>query len=201
MADHAPGYITASTVAPFLTGTSDKLLTGGKNAAKKIAAERCGLVRLEPSFTGNDATEWGLEHEDEAIRRYEEIYFVDVYGRQDVVKDGWKSCTPDGLVFDEGLVEVKCPYNSLNHMDNLLDNAWLKDYENQCQFQMMLTGREWVDLISYDPRWKSPLDIHVVRIDVDEEWQKFCRNRLKQAEVIIEETIKQLKSKLEKAAA
>ena len=64
MASHNPGYITASTVSPFLTGKGDKLLAGGITAAKKIAMERSRIVSIEnDAFSGNSATEWGNEHD------------------------------------------------------------------------------------------------------------------------------------------
>src|SRR5690625_3576916 len=84
MACHNPGYITASTVSPFLTGKNDKLLAGGITAAKKIAMERSGLVDIQNKiFEGNKYTEWGNEHEADAIRRYEEEQFVTVHGQQE----------------------------------------------------------------------------------------------------------------------
>ena len=193
MASHNYGYLTASTIAPFLTGKKDELLVGGVNAAIEIAKERLsldGYVQPEEPWSGNDATEWGNQHENDALIRYEEHTFSTVTDKQKGVADGWLSCTPDGYVGSDGLVEVKSPFTTKVHMGYLLDSDSLRDqYNDQCQFQLMLTGRKWCDLVSYDPRWKEPLDIVVVRIEPDKAWQQRCRNRIEQAEIIIKQTI------------
>ena len=191
MAQHNPGYITASTVSPFLTGKGDTLLKGGETAAVKIAMERSGIVTITNEiWDGNSATEWGNEHEADAILRYEEIEFASVTDQQKGVAEGWLSCTPDGYVNDDGLVEVKCPYNESVHFGYLLDSVALKDkYYDQVQFQLMLTGRKWCDLVSYHPHYNEPNDIVKVRIEPDPDWVKRCRSRIDQAEAIIEQTL------------
>lgn len=209
MASHAPGYITSSTVSKLLTGKGDKLLKGGRNFAKQLAMERWGVRDGESSYDGGWATEWGNMYEEQAIHRYEQETFQVVHGMQVGVTaqykdgeilestdgEGWLSCTPDGRVGDDGLTEVKCPYKSLNHMDNLLEEKWVKQYEEQYRFQMMLTDRDWCDLISYDPRWDDPLDLYWVRLERDPDWEEFCMDRIDQAEEIIAKILKDLEEK------
>ena len=194
MASHNPGHITASTVSPFLTGKNDKLLAGGITAAKKIAMERSGLVDIQNKiFEGNKYTEWGNEHEADAIRRYEEEQFVTVHGQQENVSEGWLSCTPDGLVGDDGLVEVKCPYSEYVHLSYLLDTDELvKKYNDQVQFQMMLTGRKWCDLVSYHPHWAGGKDLLIVRVYPDPAWVDRCRSRMEQVEEVVQEVLEEL---------
>ena len=196
MAQHNPGYFTASTIGPFLTGKKDELLVGGVAAAIEIAKERmalAGLVNPEEPWQGNDATEWGNQHEADGLLRYEQDQFVTATDRQIGISEGWLSCTPDGYIEPGGLVEVKCPYATKVHMGYLLDPETLRaQYDDQCQFQLMLSGRDWCDLVSYDPRWKEPLDLVIVRITPDPEWQERCRNRIEQAETIINETMEKL---------
>ena len=141
MANHRPGFITASTVGPFLTGKTGKLIAGGINAARNIAAERERLIDPEQDngFSGSIHTEWGNEHEADAIAAYERERMVEVHGQQEVIVQGWLSCTPDGLIGTDGLVEVKCPSKMENHKENLLRNAWVSQYFDQVQFQMMLS--------------------------------------------------------------
>ena len=193
MAAHNPGYLTASTIAPFLTGKGDSLLKGGETAAIEIAKERLsldGYVQPEEPWQGNEATAWGHANENDALIRYEEHTFSTVTDKQKGVADGWLSCTPDGYVGSDGLVEVKSPFTTKVHMGYLLDSDSLRDqYNDQCQFQLMLTGRTSCDLVSYDPRWKEPLDIVVVRIEPDIEWQARTLERIRQAEIIIKQTI------------
>lgn len=192
MATHNPGYITSSTVNKLLTGKGDKLLKGGKTFAQQIARERFDVVDEESSFSGDDATEWGNTYEPIAIEAYEMRHFVSVHSSQIAVAEGWLSCTPDGLVGTNGIAEIKCHFKTDKHMANLLKNEWVSAHEAQCRFQMMLTERDWCDLISYDPRWEAPLDLHSVRIKRDPEWEDFCMNRIEHAEEIIAFTITKL---------
>lgn len=193
MASHAPGYITGSTVSALLTGKKDKLLVGGVAFAMQIAMERCGLVEIPPDFQGNEATEWGNMYEEEAIQRYEEVNFSDVHGKQEGFCTGWTSCTPDGLIGGDGVLEIKCPFQTKNHLDYLLsDESFKAKYEDQAQFNMMLTGREWCDLVSYDPRWTQPLDIKVVHIEACEQWQERAMDRIQQTEAVIKDTLKRI---------
>lgn len=204
MAQHKAGYITASTVAPFLTGESGKLIAGGIKAAKVIAGERCGMIdpELDNNFSGSTHTDWGNEHEPDAIAAYEREKFVAVHGMQEQIElldiDGIPtkvSCTPDGLVGDEGMVEVKCPSVMFNHMQNVLADTWKDDYYDQCQFQLMCSGRKWVDLISYDPRQPEWAQLHVVRIAKDEMRIAEIRDRIKQAEEVIADELMLVEAK------
>lgn len=201
MASHKKGWITASTVSPFLTGKGSDLLKGGENAAKVIALERLeleGLVEMEEGFTGNSATEWGIANEPDAVKRYSEAKFAPVHSEQVGIEFGeWLSCTPDGLVGDAGLVEVKCPEKTKNHMERLLStDEFVKEYEDQVKFQIMASGRDWCDLVSYDPRFSEPLDIVTVRVHRDPAWEKRTLERIRQAEVIIDDTITKIKARI-----
>jgi len=72
----------------------------------------------------------------------------------------------DGLVQDDGLVEIKCP-NLSTHVNYLLDGVMPAAYVKQIQGQMWVTGRKWCDFISYHPdAWKMGF---LIRVDRDEE--------------------------------
>ena len=195
MATHNPGFITASTVSALLTGKGDTLLRGGITFCKQLALERSGIAEIYNQFSGNSATEWGNENESDAIRRYEQHQFVEVHSKQAGVRqqDSWLSCTPDGFVGSDGLVEVKCPYSEYVHLDRILEPELLvNDYNDQAQFQLMLTGRKWCDLISYHPHYDDAHCLVIVRLNADTDWQKRCLNRIEQAETIIAEILEKL---------
>ena len=194
MPAHRLGHITASTVSPILTGKGEKLLTGGISYARKLAMERSGLVKIDPDqygFQGNRATEWGNENEAGALARYEAERFVDITNQQKIAQMGeWVSCTPDGYVGSDGLVEAKCPFNPDKHWEYLVDSeALISDYYDQVQFQLMCTGRAYCDLISFDPRYTAPYDLVIVRIEPDKEWIERCLSRISQVDEVIEETL------------
>ena len=75
-------------------------------------------------------------------------------------------CSPDGLVDWDGLIEIKCPFNSANHIETLL-RGMPDEHRAQVQGQMWITGRQWCDFVSYDPRMPEPLQLHIQRINRD----------------------------------
>jgi hypothetical protein len=74
--------------------------------------------------------------------------------------------SPDGLIGEDGLIEIKCP-NSATHIDYLLTGMVPKKYDLQMQWQMACTGRQWCDFVSYDPRLPPNLSMLIKRIDRD----------------------------------
>ena len=74
--------------------------------------------------------------------------------------------SPDGLVGDDGLIEIKSPRQK-KHLSTILDNAVPLEYMAQCQAGLLVSGRKWLDFISYNggmPLWKT-------RVLPDERWQ------------------------------
>lgn len=78
--------------------------------------------------------------------------------------------SPDGLVGDDGGIELKCPDKTHVHLDTLLRARMPPEYRPQVQGYMMVTGRSWWDFVSYDPRLPSHLELYVERIQRDEEY-------------------------------
>jgi len=78
------------------------------------------------------------------------------------------SASPDGLVNDDGLVEIKCP-NTATHIDFLLSGKIPAKYIKQMQWQMACTDRQWCDYVSFDPRLPEGLQIKVIRVYHDDE--------------------------------
>jgi len=70
--------------------------------------------------------------------------------------------SPDGFVGDDGLVEVKCP-RSANHLAYLKAQSVPKEHLAQLVHQLWITGRQWVDFVSFDPRFPEPLRLFIVR--------------------------------------
>ena len=77
--------------------------------------------------------------------------------------------SPDGLIDDDGGIEIKCPFNSAHHLA-----CWLSgmptEHVAQVQGLMWITGRAWWNFVSYDPRLPEPLDLFVQRIPRDEDY-------------------------------
>jgi predicted phage-related endonuclease len=79
--------------------------------------------------------------------------------------------SPDGLVGDDGLLEIKCP-NTATHIETLLSQSVPGKYNTQMQFQMACTGRQWCDFVSFDNRLPEELQLFVKRVPRDNEFIK-----------------------------
>jgi len=75
--------------------------------------------------------------------------------------------SPDGLVGEAGLLEIKCP-NSATHIKTLRSQKPEAKYITQMMWQMACTGKKWCDFVSYDPRMPEGLTFFVTRIKRDE---------------------------------
>lgn len=75
--------------------------------------------------------------------------------------------SPDGLVGEDGLIEIKCPATA-THVEYLLAGIVPEEYEPQMMWQMACTGRQWVDFVSFDCRLPEHLQLFIRRLDRNE---------------------------------
>lgn len=161
------GRVTASRVADIIAKTKSGYSASRANYMAQLIAERLTDTVTE-GFT-NAAMQHGTETEPEARCAYEfyqaavveQVAFVEHPRINDA------GCSPDGLVGNEGLVEIKCP-NTATHLDTLLGQSVPGKYLTQMQFQMACTGRKWCDFVSYDPRMPENMKLFVKRVDRDD---------------------------------
>jgi hypothetical protein len=131
----------------------------------ELVVERLTGQRAQKFVTA--AMQWG-DHEPAARAAYERVTGRIVEETGFVAHDTLMAgCSPDGLVDWDGLIEIKCPFNTANHIETLL-NGMPAEHTAQVQGQMWITGREWCDFVSYDPRMPAELQLHVQRIQRDE---------------------------------
>jgi hypothetical protein len=111
------------------------------------------------SFTGNRHTERGEELEPEARIAYEIVKDVTVETVGFIEEDEYLGCSPDGLVGDDGGLEIKCPddvkFFRLLIGDDKPDEAYIW----QCQMSLLITGRKWWDLVHYNPSFDQSMII------------------------------------------
>lgn len=171
------GKATASRFKDVLARKKPTVEQAKKNLLGDPAADRqkylmeLVLERLTgqpvPNYE-NAAMRWGTEQEAAARAAYEQRTGVAVEETGFVAHDTLMAgCSPDGLVDWDGLIEIKCPYNSAVHIDTLL-NGMPAEHTAQVQGQMWITGRQWCDFVSYDPRMPVPLQLYVQRINRDQ---------------------------------
>jgi len=114
-------------------------------------------------FTGNIATEWGTRNEAGALIEYEMISGNTVTPCAFYQYEEWLGASPDGLVGDKGLVEIKCPFGIRNNKPPLFKTAKQQlHYYAQMQVQMFVSGREWCDFYQWTPNGDS-----LERIELD----------------------------------
>jgi putative phage-type endonuclease len=160
------GRVTASRIADLMAKTKSGYSTSRANYRAQLICERL-TGTVEPSYC-NPAMQHGIDTEAEAREAYrqhmlctvEEIAFVE---HPTITMAG---ASPDGLIGDDGMVEIKCPI-SATHIDTLLSGAVADKYLKQMQFQMACTGRTWCDFVSYDNRLPEPMRLFVQRIPRD----------------------------------
>jgi len=129
----------------------------------------------------------GKEMEAEARQLYQLISGLEVQEVGFCLAEGY-GASPDGIVAEKGLLELKCPILA-THVGYLLSNSLPSEYFQQVQGQLLVTGREWVDFFSYYPGIK-PMITRVVR---DEKFLEILKKELKEFCKELKEVIKKIK--------
>lgn len=158
------GKVTASRIADIVTKTK-----AGKWSAKRndyLVELVC--ERLTGSEADNFVTremQWGRDQEDAA---------ADLYGfTRDVEPQTiglvyhptitMALASPDRLIGDDGLIEIKCP-KSTTHVSNMMSETVPLEYQLQIFWQLVCTGREWCDFVCFDPRMPGNAQLFVRRV-------------------------------------
>lgn len=162
------GSLGASQINEALATTKEGWGASRESLKNRIIAERLTGVPVE-TFT-NAAMQWGKDNEDAARKAYEAHTgsFVDEMGiaYHPVLK--YTHASPDGLVGDDGLIEIKCP-NTTTHIETLRSQKAPSKYMKQMLWQMRCIDRQWCDFVSFDPRLPEHLRLFVVRVERDDE--------------------------------
>jgi len=172
------GKVTASRVADVIAKTKSGYSASRDNYMAQLVCERLTGQKAE-GFT-NAAMQHGTETEPLARAAYEALkdVLVDEVGFVPHPSIQMAGASPDGLVGDDGLLEIKCP-NTATHIDTLLSETVPTKYYTQMQFQLACTGREWCDFVSFDNRLPPELQLFVKRVPRDETYI-----RLMEAEIV-----------------
>jgi len=191
------GKVTASRVADVIAKTKTSYSTSRDNYMAQLVCER--MTQTVAESYSNAAMQWGTETEPLARAAYE--------AHADVLVDEVAMIThptieasgasPDGLVGDDGLVEIKCP-NTATHIDTLLSQTVPSKYNTQMQWQMACTGRQWCDFVSFDPRLPTELQLFVKRVPRDNAYIQMLEEEVKKFLVELDGKIMKLNELKEK---
>ena len=161
------GKVTASRVADLMAKTKTGYSATRENYMAQLVVERISNSQAE-SFT-NAAMQWGTDQEPYARAEYEATQgaMVEECGFVSHPTIEMAGASPDGLIGDDGLIEIKCP-NTATMIDVLLTGVVASKYNTQMQFQMACTGRQWCDYVVFDPRMPAKAQMFIKRVARDE---------------------------------
>lgn len=164
------GIVTASEFDALVTPTFKARTGKGPETYLYLKlAEKC--MGIPQQFGGSAPMEQGNILENEAIPFYSFHHNVEIKRVGFVTTDdGRYGCSPDGLIGDDGGIEIKCPLPGL-HLKYLVKGEVPEDYIAQVHFSMFVTGRPWWIFNSYNRQF-PPL---VLRVDRDEKIQTAIR--------------------------
>jgi YqaJ-like viral recombinase domain len=162
------GRVTGSCAAAMLATIKSGEAAARRDLRTRLVLER--LLKRSPELPYQNAEmRWGIEHEHEACAAYEAatgelVTHVGFLAHPNLLA----GCSPDGIIGDyEGLLEVKCP-KSTTHLQYLRATTVPPEYVPQLQHNLWITGAQWADLVSYDPRFPKPLRLFVRRWTLSE---------------------------------
>jgi len=151
-----------------MTGSHAQAIgTNGRGLDTYIYDVVSQLYAINPpeSYTNSDI-ERGKELEPIAREQYQFETFNTVTQVGFIEIDKYVGCSPDGLVDDDGGIEIKC-VNNAHHFKLIVQGikAIESKYIWQVQMNMLITGRKWWDYVSYNPNFERSLIIHRISPD------------------------------------
>lgn len=194
------GKVTASRIADVTAKTQKGWGAGRANYKAQLIAERLTGQRQD-SFT-SPAMQWGNDTEEAARVAYAflegQTVLEEAFVIHPTIPDAGAS--PDGLVGDDGLVEIKCP-NTATHIETLKGASIPAKYVGQMQWQMACTRRQWCDFVSFDPRMPEEMQLFVKRLprdqDMIDELETIVREFLAEVSADVDELTRLYRSAIE----
>ena len=163
------GKVTASKISDVLA----KIRTGEaavrRNYKMQLATER--LTGQKTDSYINQAMQDGIDREDTAREIFEIVRDIKVeqVGFIDHPTIKMAGASPDGLLPDNGVLEIKCPVET-THTTNLLERKLPSRYVSQVQWQMACTGADYANFVSYNPNFEPKLQLIYLDVERDDEY-------------------------------
>lgn len=193
------GKITGSRVKDALS----KLKNGSRSKAAKtlmgkIVAERLTGVSADGDISNLRAVQHGIVTEKLAVEAFEKVTGkkVQLVGLIDHPTLHMCGASPDGLIDDDAVLEIKCP-NSATHIEYLKGNCIPEEYVEQTLWQLACTGRTKRIFVSFDPRMPPANQLLIVEDVPDVSLIRELEEEVKEVLSEIEEDVKFLKGGVE----
>jgi putative phage-type endonuclease len=161
------GSLGASRIADAVARTKTGYGASRANLMAELIAER--LTGIPADTYQNAAMLRGTEKEPEARAAYcfyKDCNVIQVGLIRHPTIEGTHA-SPDGLVGDDGMLEIKAP-NTSTHIDTLLGDPISDRYIKQMQWQMACADRQYCDFVSYDDRMPEHMRLFVKRVPRDD---------------------------------
>jgi putative phage-type endonuclease len=187
------GKVTASRVSDILkTIKNGSPAASRRNYAAQLVSERL-TGRSHDRFYNNEHMDWGRDQEPAAKEAYTARTGLDIseVGLIEHPEIAFAAASPDGLVGDDGLVEIKCLLTA-NHIDMLLEEDVKDEYRYQVLWQLACTRRKWCDFISFDPTMPEDMQLFIKRFVFDDKEIEALENEIKTFLHEVAETVERL---------
>jgi putative phage-type endonuclease len=161
------GSLGAASINDIMARTKTGFSASRANVMARMIAER--LTGMPQDGYKSPAMMHGTATEPDARAAYEFMTDATVTQVGLVLHPTIKGthASPDGLVGDDGLMEIKCPQTA-THIETLSTETIDTKHIRQMQWQMACTGRDWCDFVSYDPRLPESMSIFIKRVSRDD---------------------------------
>lgn len=185
--------VTGSAIGKIMANYGKSFGEPAKKAAITIAREMVTGKRSMIEGYSNAHMERGHEQEPVARALYEDFNFIDVTNGG-FYDNGLTGCSPDGLVGDNGVIEIKSVIDT-THFATMKRNSFDPAYKWQLFFNLKESGREWIDFVSYcaDFPENTRLFTHRIFASMAEEEFNQIDSRLLEFESLINECKKIIK--------
>lgn len=190
------GKVTASNLHKVLAKTKTGYGADRGHYLTQLVLERITGQKAD-SYT-NVAMQFGIEQEQFARAAYEAHrgVLVEEVGFLPHPTIPMAGASPDGLVDDDGMVEIKCP-ESATFLEVLLSkNPVAGKYFAQMQWQMRCADRPWCDYVVFDPRFPQKIQLVIHRVNRDDRWLAEAETEVKKFLCEVEEKVQALKQKI-----
>jgi putative phage-type endonuclease len=192
------GKVTASRLADVLAKTKTGYSASRTNYMTQLVLER--ITKTKAESYSNAAMQWGVEQEPFARAAYEAHtgQMVEEVGFMPHPEIDDAGASPDGLVGDDGMVEIKCPSSStalevwLTHSQG--GNPVDAKYFAQMQWQMRCADRSWCDYVVFDPRMPAKAQLFISRVERDADWLKAAEEEVLKFLSEVDAKVKSLKT-------
>lgn len=176
---------------PTKTNPIPKPLKARDDLIWTIATER--IQGYQESGMSSYSLQWGIDAESFAREAYEiktgefvdEIAFI----THPLLPNF--GISPDGLIGVDGGIEIKCPKSPQIHLQRFL-NGVPEEYVPQLQGFLWVTGRKWIDFVSYDPNTKEQFKLLIIRVERDEQFIDNLASEVMLAELEVVKLVSQL---------